>query len=56
MNDKHELTEESADNEILARRELLKKCGKYAVVIPPAMALLLPRDANASCLTASESL
>ena len=37
----------SADDDVRARREFLKKCGKYAVVVPPAMTLLLTRDANA---------
>ncbi len=46
MDDQHEnLTDEGADAS--ARREFLKRCGKYAVVVPPAMALLLTRDANA---------
>ena len=39
----------SADDDVRARREFLKKCGKYAVVVPPAMVLLLSRDANAVC-------
>ncbi len=51
MNDltaQHEdLTDEAADDDVSARREFLKKCGKYAVVVPPAMALLLTRGANA---------
>jgi len=47
MADQHDLTEEPADDEVRARREFLLKCGKYAVVVPPAMALLLTRDANA---------
>ena len=38
---------ETAGDEVRARRDFLKKCGKYAVVVPPAMALLLTRDANA---------
>ena len=42
------LTDEGADDEVRARRDFLKKCGKYAVVVPPAMALLLARDANAT--------
>ncbi len=51
MDDQHEnLTDETGDDDVRARREFLKKCGKYAVVVPPAMALLLTRDANA-CLT-----
>ena len=48
MEDQHEdLTGETADDGVRARREFLKKCGKYAVVVPPAMALLLSREANA---------
>ena len=48
MDDPQEnLTDEGADDEVRARREFLKKCGKYAVVVPPAMALLLTRNANA---------
>ena len=38
-----------------ARREFLKKCGRFAAVTPPAMALLLsvssvPHEANASTI------
>ena len=47
MSDQHDLLDETAEDEARARREFLKKCGKYAVVVPPAMALLLTRDANA---------
>ncbi len=48
MNDQHETaTDETGDDDVRARREFLKKCGKYAVVVPPTMALLLTRDANA---------
>ena len=48
MDDQQEdLTAKTADEETRARREFLKKCGKYAVVVPPAMTLLLTRDANA---------
>ncbi len=44
----HENTSDgSADDKVRARREFLKRCGKYAVVVPPAMTLLLTRDANA---------
>ena len=32
---------DTADDEVRARREFLKRAGKYAVVVPPAMALLL---------------
>ena len=39
----------SDDSEVRARREFLKKCGKFAVVVPPAMTLLLTRGANAGC-------
>ena len=38
------------DEAVRARREFIKKCGKYAVVIPPAMALILTRDASATGL------
>ena len=31
----------------LARRDFLRKCGKFAVVVPPAMTILLSRNANA---------
>ena len=33
-----------------SRREFLRKCGKYAVVVPPTMAFLLarPHDAKAN--------
>ena len=47
VTDQHDPSEDIADDEVRARREFLKKCGKYAVVVPPAMALLLTRDANA---------
>ena len=44
MDDQHEnLTDETGDDDVRERREFLKKCGKYAVVVPPAMALLLTR-------------
>ena len=31
-----DVTNETADEEVPGRREFLKKCGKYAVVAPPA--------------------
>ena len=47
MSDQHEnTTDETVDDDVRARREFLKKCGKYAVVVPPAMVLLLSRDAT----------
>lgn len=56
MEDQHEnLTDENADDDVKGRREFLKKCGKYAVVVPPAMALLLSRDANAGYLSFKNS-
>jgi len=51
--DQHDPSDEPVDDEVRARREFLKKCGKYAVVVPPTMALLLTRDASASCPTVS---
>ena len=36
-----------------ARREFMKKCGKFAVVVPPTMALLLTRHANAAGVVGS---
>ncbi len=46
--DQHEnATDETADEEVHARRDFLKKCGKYALVVPPAMTLLLSREAHA---------
>ena len=47
MDDQHDLTDEAADDDVRARREVLKKCGKYAVVVPPTMILLMTRGANA---------
>ena len=44
-----DLSVDPVDDDVRARREFLKKCGKYAVVVPPAMVLLLSRDANAVC-------
>ena len=38
----------SADDEVPSRREFLKKCGKYAVVVPPTMTVLLARSPNAT--------
>ena len=35
------------DGAVEARREFLKKCGRFAVVVPPTMTFLLARDANA---------
>ena len=56
--DNQHLNDETADDSVRARREFLKKCGKYAVVVPPAMALLLSRtpDAKAACLGGSPGL
>ena len=51
MDDQHDLTVESGDDEVRARREFLKKCGKYAAVVPPTMALLMTRGANAIACT-----
>ena len=54
MDDQQEnITDETADDDVRARREFLKKCGKYAVVVPPAMALLLTRDARAGSIPLS---
>lgn len=48
-NQNQDITNESPENgAVRARREFLKTCGKYAVVVPPTMALLLSRDANAA--------
>ena len=49
ISDRHENTgdESAEEDEVHARREFLKRCGKYAVVVPPAMTLLLTREANA---------
>ena len=48
MSDQQEaITEERTDDDIRARREFLVKCGKYAVIVPPAMVLLMTRDAKA---------
>ena len=44
MADQHD---RSADDVVRARRDFLKKCGKYAVVVPPSMTLLLARPASA---------
>ncbi len=42
ISDRHEnISDEGAEDEVSARREFMKKCGKYAVVVPPAMALLM---------------
>ena len=43
----HDISDGSAENDASARREFLRKCGKYAVLVPPAMALLFTRGANA---------
>ena len=40
--------ENETEDEMSARRDFLKKCGKYAVVVPPAMAMLLTRSAHAA--------
>ena len=51
ISDRHENTgDENAEDEVRGRREFLRKCGKYAVVVPPAMVLLLSRDANANAV------
>ena len=46
MSDQHDLLDETADDEARARREFLKKCGKYGLLVPPTMALLLSRDGH----------
>ena len=46
MDNQHGLTDEVADDDVRARREFLKKCGKYAVIVPPAMTLLMTRGAS----------
>ncbi len=55
MDNQHDLTDETADDEVRARREFLTKCGKYAVVVPPVMVLLMTRaNANGSiCIIGS---
>ena len=47
MDDKHDPADETGDDKVRVWREILKKFCKYAVVVPPAMALLLTRGANA---------
>ena len=44
--DKRENTDKNIDSDE-ARREFIKKCGRFAVVVPPAMALLLTRGRSA---------
>lgn len=42
----------------MERREFLRKCGKYAVVVPPTMTLLLAKSDAAfagSCITVTTS-
>jgi hypothetical protein len=53
MSDKTTVDADSQDQD--ARREFLKKCGRFAAVTPPAMALLLsvatvPTQAHASTI------
>ncbi len=53
MSDKRELPDDPDDAK--ARREFLKKCGRFAAVTPPAMSLLLsvsavPKEAHASTI------
>ena len=52
ISDRHENTgdESAEDDPVRARREFLKKCGKYAVVVPPTMALLLARTRDAKAV------
>jgi len=50
---KHEPAALMEPDSISARREFLKKCGRFAAVTPPAMAMLLsvasvPSEAHAS--------
>lgn len=40
--------EQDTDPRALERREFLRKCGKYALVVPPAMTLLLTQSKDAS--------
>lgn len=51
MDEKHGLPQASAEDE--ARRQFLARCGRFAAVTPPAMALLVsvaaaPDEAHAS--------
>ncbi len=41
--------------ETLARREFLRKCGKYAVVVPPSMVLLLASSDETKATTILQS-
>ena len=45
-NQHENIRDEGADDEVRARREFLKKCGKYAVIVPPAMVFLMTRQAQ----------
>ena len=54
ISERHEdLTNETGNDEVRSRREFLRKCGKYAVVVPPAMTLLLTREAGAPVINPS---
>ena len=47
MAEQQEDQTETADSEVRARREFLKKCSKYAAAVPPVMLLLMTRNASA---------
>ena len=52
-NRQDDIGDETSEGETSARRDFLRQCGKFAVVVPPAMALLLTRDANAGVICTS---
>lgn len=57
MDKKHGSPQESAEDE--ARRQFLARCGRFAAVTPPAMALLVsvaaaPDEARASMITGKD--
>ena len=47
MATKSELEARSGYESVMGRREFLRKCGKYAVVVPPTMTVLLSRSPDA---------
>ena len=50
MTDESKRTEPNEDRRVMERREFLRKCGKYAAVVPPAMVLLLSATRGAEAV------
>ncbi len=50
MADEPRKMEPNEERRVMERREFLRKCGKYAAVVPPAMVLLLSTTRGAQAV------